>query len=94
MGPRDYFLSYPVLNFNADDVNGQPVSLKWFPSEYLYREAEDKYCMAIEIFSRPGEILLGGSFMRQNNYIFDLSTNRVGVARAKCNNDPNMVESE
>jgi hypothetical protein len=68
-------MSYPVLNFITTDIHGVNISLKWFPSEYLYREADDKYCMAIEKFNRPGEVLFGGSFMRQNNFIFDIEKN-------------------
>lgn len=71
-GPRKYFLSYPVINFLTTDVDGNKFPLKWYPSEYLYREKANKYCMGIERFSRPNEILLGGTFMRQNAFIFDV----------------------
>ena len=37
---------------------------------------------------------MGGTFMRQNNVIFDVDKNRVGFARAQCNNDPNQIRSE
>ena len=50
--------------------------------------------MALEKFSRPGEILLGGTFMRQNNFIFDVEKNNVGVSRARCNVDPFMIIDE
>jgi Xylanase inhibitor C-terminal len=94
MGPKDYFMSFPVLNFNTKDENGNKIALKWYPSEYLYRDSDNKYCMAIEKFNRPGEILMGGSFMRQNNFIFDLENNKMGVSRARCNDDPNMILNE
>lgn len=87
-------MSYPVLNFKTTDENGHKIDLKWYPSEYLFREKENKYCMAIEKYSRPGELLLGGSFMRQTNYIFDVDQTRIGFSRARCNNDPNFIESE
>jgi len=45
--------------------------------------------MALEKFSRPNEILMGGTFMRQNNFIFDVEQNKVGVVRASCNSDIN-----
>ena len=70
------------------------MDVKWFPSEYLYRESDSMYCMAIDQFSRPNEILLGGSFMRQTNFIFDVEGNRLGFARSRCNVDPHMIESE
>jgi len=50
--------------------------------------------MALEKFSRPNEILMGGTFMRQNNFIFDVEGNRIGVARASCNNDMNQIRNE
>ena len=52
------------------------------------------YCMAFEKYSRTDEILLGGTFMRQNNFIFDIDNNRVGIARATCNDDANQVKDE
>lgn len=32
--------------------------------------------------------------MRQNNFIFDVDNNQVGIARAMCNEDPNQVKFE
>jgi hypothetical protein len=32
--------------------------------------------------------------MRQNNFIFDVEKNRVGVVRASCNKDPNQIKDE
>jgi len=84
-GPKAYFMSFPVLNFNITTSTGEPAQLKWFPSEYMYRHKEDQYCLALEKFSRPNEILMGGTFMRQNNFIFDVESNKVGVIRAACN---------
>ena len=93
-GPKDYFMSYPVLNFKTIGLNGEHIDIKWFPSEYLFRQKSTRYCMAIEKFSRSNEVLLGGSFMRQNNFIFDVENNKIGFARARCNDDPNFIESE
>jgi len=66
----------------------------WHPSEYLYRETENKYCIAAEKYYRPNEILMGGTFMRQHNFIFDVKTKKLGIARAQCNVDENWVASE
>ena len=46
----------------------------------------------MEKFPRANEILLGGTFLRQNNIIFDIEQDRVGVARARCNSDPNQIQ--
>jgi hypothetical protein len=62
--------------------NGTKIALKWFPSEYLFREKHTEYCAAFERFGRPNEVLLGGTFMRQNGFIFDTESNKVGIARA------------
>lgn len=93
-GPREYFQSYPVLNFMVSDTSGKRVDMKWFPSEYLFRDRADRYCLAVERFSRPNEVLLGGSFMRQNAFVFDVESRRLGWARARCNDDPNMIKDE
>lgn len=93
-GPKEYFQSYPVLNFLVSDIEGKRAEMKWFASEYLYRDRRDRYCLAVEKFSRSNEVLLGGSFMRQNAFVFDLEARRIGWARARCNPDPNMVLNE
>ncbi|CDW82204.1 aspartic protease pm5 [Stylonychia lemnae] len=87
-GPLKYFESFPVINLL---VEGAQIS--WYPSEYLYREQGNLYCMAVQS-SKRNQLLLGGTFMRQQNFIFDIENNRVGVARAQCNNDLNQVKSE
>ena len=63
-GPKNYFLTYPVLNFKTKDQSGLIIDLKWYPSEYLFRLDFNTYCVALEKFNRPNEILFGGSFMR------------------------------
>jgi hypothetical protein len=50
--------------------------------------------MGIEKFGRSNEILMGGTFMRQNNFIFDVDQNRVGFVRAACNKDANQIKDE
>ena len=87
-------MSFPVLNFNIATSTGEPAQLKWFPSEYMCRHKEDQYCLALEKFSRPNEILMGGTFMRQNNFIFDVEANKLGIVRAACNKDLNMIDNE
>ena len=62
--------------------------LDWYPSEYLYREKSSRYCVAIDI-QNGSEMILGGTMMRQHNFVFDLDNQRMGVARAVCNEDPN-----
>ena len=72
---KEYFLSFPLIELHAKDINNTPKKLLWYPSEYLYREKEDQYCVAAEKFTRSNQILIGGTFMRQNNVIFDVEAN-------------------
>jgi hypothetical protein len=95
-GPKEYFKSFPILRFLAS-VNNKPddetVNLDWYPSEYLYREREDRYCVGIDI-SESSYLTLGGTLLRQHNILFDIENNKVGFARASCSHDPNQIISE
>ena len=88
MGPKEYFVSYPIISFKVPTPDGNTQNLDWYPSEYLFRNKVTQYCVAMEQFDRTNEVLLGGTFMRQNNMIFDLSKEQLGVARAACSSDP------
>lgn len=68
------------------------MDFEWYPSEYLYREKTDQYCIGAEKYSR-NEIIIGGTMMRQHNFIFDVEENKVGIARASCNSDFNQIKS-
>ena len=68
-------------------------NLEWYPSEYLYRDKLDQYCLAVEKNYRMNEIIIGGTLMRQHNFIFDVENQKVGIARAQCNVDINQVKS-
>lgn len=82
-------MTYPVLNFRVVASDGTATTLNWYPSEYLFRNKPSQYCMAMEKFQRSNELLLGGTFMRQNNIIFDIEGEQVGIVRAACNSDAN-----
>lgn len=76
-------MTFPVLNFKVrSDIDDKPILFKWYPSEYLYKERQDMYCMAAEPYKRGNEIMLGGTSIRQNALIFDIENNKVGFARA------------
>lgn len=68
----DYFASYPIFKFMIGHTESEAFEFNWYPSEYLYRETENKYCIAAEKYYRANEILMGGTFMRQHNFIFDV----------------------
>jgi hypothetical protein len=82
------------MKFLAKDNNGSQAEIQWFPSEYLYKKSMTEYCLAFEKSDRSNEIVIGGTLMRQNNFIFDIEENKLGVARASCNRDLNQVLSE
>jgi hypothetical protein len=52
-----------------------------------------KYCLAADKGS-GNEVLFGSTLMRQNDFIFDIDAKQIGIARSKCNDDPDMVISE
>lgn len=92
---KTFLMSYPVLNFHVKRQEGEePMVLKWYPSEYFYRERLNSYCMAIEKQTNSNQIILGGTFMRQNAYVFDLDQNKVGIARAMCNEETEQIKDE
>merc|ERR1712038_635847 len=61
-GPYDYFRSFPILRFMLG-TEEENVTLNWYPSEYLYREHSDKYCVALDI-QNGSEMIIGGTLMR------------------------------
>jgi hypothetical protein len=67
-------MSYPVFQFRVSGDHGS-FDMRWFPSEYLYRDRDDRYCLAAERSSRSNEVLLGGTFMRQQAFVFDTEGN-------------------
>lgn len=69
-GPYDFFRSFPILKFSIG-TEAEGIDLEWYPSEYLYREKSSRYCVALDI-SNSSEMIIGGTLMRQHNFIFDL----------------------
>ena len=75
-----------MYKVNANDN----LTLKWFPSEYFYQASPNLFCLAVDPFGNDSRMVIGGSFMRQNMFIFDIANNKVGVVRSRCSDDPNM----
>lgn len=93
-GPLEYFKTYPVLTFMLDAGTGkEPVEFNWFPSEYLYRHNLDTYCIAAEPYYKSNQILMGGTFMRQHNFIFDIDNMKLGLQHSQCHPDRNQIMS-
>ena len=88
-GPYDFFRSFPILRFKLGS-NEENLNLDWYPSEYLYRENEINYCIALDV-QESSEMIIGGTLMRQHNFVFDVDNQRLGIARARCSEDVNQV---
>ena len=88
-GPYDYFRSFPILRFKlgSDEEN---LHLDWYPSQYLYRDNNIKYCVALDV-QESSEMTIGGTMMRQHNFVFDVDNQRLGIANSHCSIDPNQV---
>ena len=82
---KDFFRSFPVYKFMSGDKY-----IKWFPSDYFYQENYDEYCLTIDPYGSENRMVIGGSMMRESMYAFDITNRRVGVARAKWSEDPDM----
>ena len=54
-GPKAYFQSFPILRILVEREGGasrdDEYSLDWYPSEYLYRLEDSKYCVALDTSS-------------------------------------------
>ena len=87
---KDFYVSFPIITLTVGSEQGV---MKWYPSEYFYKNEETSeqytFCLAIDPDNKRGEIMLGGTFMRQNNFVFDPIKSRVGYIRASCSPDPN-----
>ena len=79
-----------LIGISPDSHDDRVYSLDWYPSEYLYREQEGRYCVALDI-SESSYITIGGTMMRQHNFVFDIEENMLGIARATCSEDPNQI---
>mmetsp|Transcript_125656 Transcript_125656/g.349989 ORF Transcript_125656/g.349989 Transcript_125656/m.349989 type:complete len:719 (-) Transcript_125656:68-2224(-) len=69
---------------NVDVVFGD-VTTVWVPKAYLYRKGSTgTWCYAFEDDGANANTVLGASWMLHQEIIFDMKTNRVGIARANC----------
>ena len=79
----EFFSSFPPLFLMIGDQ-----TVEWLPSEYFYQWRGFE-CVGI---NRGGsQTILGATFMRQKNIVFDLENEQIAIARASCSQDPNRV---
>eukprot|EP00923_Selenidium_pygospionis_P054654 GHVN01095235.1.p1 GENE.GHVN01095235.1~~GHVN01095235.1.p1 ORF type:complete len:575 (-),score=65.09 GHVN01095235.1:281-1855(-) len=76
-----------IPSFSFTTVGGATV--EWGPRSYLYRGRKGRWCVAIDE-NRSRTSLLGMSFMKNMNVIFDRERDRIGFVAADCpNHDAN-----
>lgn len=91
---KEFLMGYPIITFFAGDSDYKLQKFKWYPSEYLYLESDNlKYCLTAD---REGtnQITFGSTLMRQNDFIFDVASRKIGIARSQCNDEPTMILTE
>jgi len=87
-GPQEFFDTFPPFIFEMRDTRGEMYEYTWRPSEYLYKDGNrNEYCFAF-YEQNDNYIMMGGTFMRQHGYIFDVENERIGIARASCGGKP------
>ena len=50
--------------------------------------------MSIDPYASNNEMIIGGSLMRQNMFIFDIENKKLGFSRAKWSDDPDMISTD
>lgn len=92
---KEFLMGYPIIKFHAKDLHGKDTTIDWYPSEYLYREPSGQmYCLAADKNSDPNQVIFGSTLMRQHQYIFDVQNSRIGVSRANCSKDHDIIVTE
>ena len=78
---KQFYASFPPIYFTFEG----DIEIPWLPSEYFY-SSMGVQCVGMTS-SNQSKILLGGTFMRQKNIIFDQENNRIGIKEAVCSDD-------
>jgi hypothetical protein len=88
-GPQEFFDSFPEFVFELPTVNGTLYKYTWKASEYLYKKGgKTEFCFAFYPQRYDKIIMMGGTFMRQHGFIFDVDSGKLGIAKASCGGSP------
>ena len=87
---KDFYLSYPPIVFETQESG----VIKWLASEYFYKDSSNDFWVSIDPYASNNEMIIGGSLMRQNMFVFDVENRKLGFARAKWSDDPDMIASD
>jgi len=93
----DFHKTFPSFTFYFGQDGEAPY--EWKPEDYLYKKENknNQYCIGISRFDR--ETILGGTFMKNHDVLFDKTNKRIGFVRANCEavnqvSTPQVTESE
>jgi len=93
----DFYNSFPSFTFYFGQDGEAPY--QWKPEDYLYKKEgkTNQYCIGIARFDR--ETILGGTFMKNHDVLFDKNNKRLGFVRANCQavneiSTPQVTESD
>ncbi|KAL4483118.1 hypothetical protein ABPG74_019144 [Tetrahymena malaccensis] len=73
---QQFFDSFPTIYLQFDDNQ----IFEWPPMNYMYETKQYKFCIAIE----SGYSILGQTFMRYNDILFDRESKQIVVKNANC----------
>jgi len=74
-----FYDSFPLLEFTFTDVKHE-----WHPREYLSGfsgGSKSLRCLSIQVY---GKTILGGTFMKNHNVIFDRTAKKIGFQKKEC----------
>ena len=84
--PESFFDSFPPVSFLFDDGLGGLSNYTWYANDYYFLDKEystyQSWCLSVEEYS--GGIILGGTFMRNYDILFNKTGEFIGFARAVC----------
>jgi len=79
---QEFLNSFPTFKFYFGK-NGKGI-YEWKGEDYLYQKpgSSKMYCMGLSRYDR--ETILGGTFMKNHDILFDKQNKRIGFIRANC----------
>jgi len=87
---KDFFDTFPTFKFYfGQDGDAE---YEWRPEDYMYQKEDlPEYCIGLARYDR--ETILGATFMKNHDVLFDKSNKRIGFVRSNCSADNIEVSS-
>jgi len=77
----EFFATFPTFKFYFGKES--EAEYEWRAEDYLYKEEDnERYCLGLARYER--ETILGGTFMKNHDVLFDKDNKRLGFVRANC----------